>query len=228
MVSEILLEQLKWFTRKLIEKRIREIDGYHAPIDFDLAIITANTNPAFDAHRTPEQHVTRMLGEIRGALVRSSGVPPTELTWETSNGHAEIRGYTTELLRKYDVEAFGGSKSLFGEGRDGNNHTVLTYCEQPTTIQIRGNELTVFRRLLRGFGEVVSFEELHDAIENMHRLGQPEPLHHREQRTANETQKGAVRSAVDKVREKLKTATGYAVYPKVIKSERGKGYKMII
>ncbi len=228
MVSEILLAQLKWFTRKLIEKRIREIDGRHTPIDFDLAIITGNTNPAFDTNRTPEWHVIRMLEEIRGALVRSQAALPTELVCEGKDGHVEIRGYTTELLKKYLIDELGGPQSQFGEGRDENKHIILTYYEQPTTIQIRGNELAVFRHLLRGWGEVVSFEELHSAIENMHNLGQTAPLHHREQRTPTESQREAVRSAVNEVREKLKTATGHTEYPELIKSEHGVGYKMIL
>ena len=157
MVSEILLEQLKWFTRKLIEKRVREIDGYHAPIDFDLSIITANTNPTFDAHQTPEQHAIRMLREIRGTLVRGNDIPPTELTWETNDGHVEIRGYTTALLRKYFVEYLGGPRSLFGEGRGENNSTVLTYCEKNTATPAGGNELAILRRLLKKWGGVVSF-----------------------------------------------------------------------
>lgn len=236
MVSTILLAQLKWFTQKLIKMRFSaDVDGRYAHINFDLASITANpapvfdaNRPPFDANRPPEQHVNHMLGEIRGALLRSTATPPAELIWERKDGHIEIRGYTTELLKKYLTDELGGKRNAFGEGRDEHNQTVLTYYEQTTTVSINGNELAVFRRLLRGFGTVVSLEELYEEIERMHRLGRHAPLHQGEQATMTRTRKSAVHSAVNEVRTKLKASTGQVVFPKVIASVYGKGYKMIL
>ena len=72
----------------------------------------------------------------------------------------------------------------------------------------------------------MSFDELSEAIRNRSNLLRPlAPL--RQTREATETEKGAVRSAIDEVRKKLKSATGYVNFTEIIASDRGKGYKMI-
>jgi len=124
------------------------------------------------------------------------------------------------------VEELHESGSLFGERKNERNEIVLSYCKKNTKVSISGNELAVFRRLLKKVGETMSFDELSEAIRNRSNLLRPlAPL--RQTREATETEKGAVRSAIDEVRKKLKSATGYVNFTEIIASDRGKGYKMI-
>lgn len=231
MVKEIYGEQLKWFTRKLIEIRLGpETDGYHAPIDFDPNIITDSTAPNFDIiNRTPYEHIVHMLAEIKGNLLENKPDIRPEPSWTTlENNHVEITGYTTELLKTYLKNAFGESFRLFGEGRDERNRVVLTYSGQNTIILITGNELSVFRCLLRNFGEVVTFEELSGEIMARQDFIRARPLLGRESRSTTEEEKEPVRSAVNEVREKLKRAAGSKVFPEIIESVWKIGYKMVI
>lgn len=232
MVTELFDEQLKWFARKLIEIRVRDIDGYHTPIDLDPAIIMDCTTTGFNtADKPPKDHAIHMLTEIRGEITKMALATPVELSLLSfkilENGHIEIAGFTTELLRIYFEKAFGESSCLFGEGQDNESKTILTYCERDTNITIRGKELAVFRCLLRNFNKDVSFEELFGAIrvqENL-MLGRPD---RQESRLATETEKTTVRSAVNEVEKKLKKATEYRVFPEIIKSVWGIGYKLKI
>jgi len=79
MVTEIFNDQLKWFTEKLLELRACE-DGFHTNIDFDPSNITNSAVPSFDTtSKTPQVHITRMLTEIRGALLKKGVTSPVEL-----------------------------------------------------------------------------------------------------------------------------------------------------
>ena len=230
MVTEIYSQQLKWFTQELIRMRVREIDGYHAPIDFNPDLITNCASISFDTvNKTPQEHTIRMLIEIRGFLNRTTKLtPPYELFWTVlKNKHIKIAGYTTELLRIFLKEFLEESLSLFAEGQDNEGRPILTYCEQHTIIPITGNELAVFRCLLRKFGQDVSFEELSGAIRSRENILHG-TLAHRELKRATEKERETVQSAVNIVRKKLKMATGDANYPEIIENVRGVGYKMII
>ena len=171
-MTEDFKEQTKWFTRKLIEVRNREVDGYHLPINFDLSLITSCTVPDFDIiGKTPKDHIVRMLTEIRGMLIKNGSAIPTELHFrELDNRYIEISGYTTELLKIYFKKIFGESPCLFGEGLDDENKVVITYCDKKTDIPIVRNELTVFRCLLKKFDEEVLFTEFFEALNSMRRL----------------------------------------------------------
>ena len=230
MVSQSLSEQLKWFTRKLIEIRVREIDGYHAPIVFDPAVIRNCVTPSFDTANTePKEHIIRMLNEIRGEIVKRKLAAKLDMSFKTtSNRHIEIDGYTTELLRIYFEEYFEESSSFFKEGKNEKHKIVLVYIEQPTDITLGRKELAVFQCLLRNFNKDMSYWELFSSIRNQENLIRGESFPREESRLANAKEKETVRSAVNALEEKLKKATGYNNYPEIVQNIRGVGYKMII
>ncbi len=226
MVTEIFSEQLKWFTRQLIEMRVHEVDGFHTSIDFDPALITNSPTDFDTARKTPQWLVIHMLTEIKGVVLKIRPETNPEPSWTLSeNGHVEISGYTTELLKMYFEKTFDESSCLFGEEQNHEGSTVLTYLGLPTEISFRGNELAVFRCLKRKFGKDTSFEELYEAIRNVRDFGQGRP---NQREGVTKRQITAVQSAVNEVKEKLKMATGYTEFPEIIESVRGIGYKMII
>jgi len=222
MVTENFNSQLKWFTRTLIEMRARKVEGYHTPIDFDLALITNCPTASFDtANKTPEWHAVHMLKEIKGFLVKTKKLEfPAELFWAVSaNDHIEIDGYTTELLKIFLKEFLDESACLFGEEQDNEGRAILAYCGQHTSIHISGTETVVFRCLKETEG-MVPYEKFYEAL-NKHRrlLGPPQSA---------EKQKTSLQSAINVLEKKLKKAAGYSSNVEIIKNNRKEGYKITI
>lgn len=230
MSSRPFLEQQRWFTRKLIEKRWRQ-QGFHTSINFDPNFITeCDTQPFDTTHKTVIDHCSEILTEIRGELVSTGAALPTELSFDAVNNDRIVaRGYTTALLKKYLVETLNASGSLFGEGRNERRGSILTYCGQDTDIFIRGNELTVLRCLLGKPGKDISFSEMAEAVRNRRNLVQEQSqIPRRGQGQATEAEKTTIRSAINELKEKLKRTTNYEDSPEIIESVRGTGYKIVI
>jgi len=222
--------QLKWFTKKLIEIRVREIKGYHLSIDFDLTTIRNCTIVDFsDNAESPKESVINMLTEIKGNLLRMLPQTRPEPSWTVMrNGHIKIEGFTTDLLRLYFKNIFPGeSICLFRTSKNRDDETIIIYSEQVTDICLTKNESAIFRCLFNKFDEDVTFLELFEAIKaTRNLLSNQRPL--RSSDTITETGKAAVTSAVDELRDKLKGATGFKSFPEIIQNIRGIGYKMII
>lgn len=232
MVTVIYKKQLKWFTQKLLELRALE-DGYGSSVIFKPTFIIENdTVIGFNtAERSPKEYTIRMLKEIKHTLIKSKNISAeelSELSWiELENGNIEIDGYSTELLRKFFKEFFNETPtSLFGEGRNDEERQVLTYCENITNVTISGNTRAVFNCLRNNFNKDTSFEELNTAIRATRNLLMgPITVTNTH---ITETERAAVRSAVNDLTSRLKSATGYTNYPEIIESIRGIGYKMVI
>lgn len=231
MVSENYNAQLKWFAEELIKIRTSlATDGYNEPIDFDPALVMNCTNPDFNtAGRPPEQHVERMLKAIRAVLISGKEVlHPAELKWRVlENGHIEIDGFTTRLLRSYLKDTFGEVFILFGEAQDERERAILTYLGEHTDILLSGKQLAVFRCLRRNFEEVVTLEELHEAIRSQSNINRGQSLRGADA-SINDTEKASVHSAVATLKTKFKEAADPTIYQENIESTYGGGYTMII
>lgn len=221
--------QLKWFTKKLLQIRIQKVKGFNLPIPFKLSEIEECGAVDFETDITPKEHLRDMVEEIRGFYIKYSknSVNRDDIKLEYSNDDlsVEILGIDSDLLKYFIIKRLKSNTSLF-ETKAGN---ALFYVGLDTDVVLSATEQSTLARLreLKEGNEILSYNDIFDIVAQ----------HKGEKRGSfinrNNTQGNrdlVARNAISYLLEKIKRSELLEDIEneKIIKNERGEGYKLML
>lgn len=219
------IKQMKRFVVTLLKIRcdVKRTSGWGAPIDFKP---TDFKEELFDLEgTTKENFLKKMVSEIQNDwdFLRKNDMRDYMLTvTPKDNGHFEIAGCTTDLLRAY-LKKITGNASIFDKGTNSSGQQIVTVWGEKTEVPISGQQYSVFCYLLKNFNKEVSHEKLFSAIKrgSLHGADHWEPYRDesKKMKLVNET--------INNLRDTLEKAGKAYATENVIENRRGGIYRMV-
>ncbi|MEI6553845.1 MAG: helix-turn-helix domain-containing protein [bacterium] len=223
-------QQLKWFTKRLLQIRIHEVGGFSLPIPFKLSEISENSTPAFEPNISAQEHLEDLIEEIRGYYVCESKTPVNgdniRLKYFNNEPKVKIYGIDSELLRSFIIERLKEQTSLFRTA-SGNK---LLYVEKPTDVVLSATEVGIFSTLRSNKdngGKFLSYSDILAILAKHKGSTLDEVVNYYD---TDEKAKALARSAISYLLKKIKKSPLFTNIEneKIIKNERGQGYILMM
>ena len=226
--------QLIWFTKRLLQIRITEIRGYSLPIPFKLSEIKRcevkkNNEFIFSRDIPPKEHLEDMIKEMTGFYVKHSENKNTkkeDIKLEYKNNIAIIDGIETDLLLLFLTKRLKTQNSLFETGQ----HNKLFLNGIDTGIVLSAAEQSIFAELrsLKNSDGTLLYNDIFE-ICAIHKGSQDRQTVFRSRNRTNDKKHQVSRSAISDLLKRIKEAEVLDIESeKIIYTDRGKGYKLLI
>jgi hypothetical protein len=228
-MTEDFEAQLKWFTKRLLQIRIGEVKGFSLPIPFNLSYISQCEAVQFNTRISPKVQLEELIEEIRGFYVKYSNnsVNRDDIRLEYSNNDPSVKifGIDSDLLKYFIIKRLKSNTSLFETKAD----NALFYVGLDTDVVLSSAEQSIFAKLreLKEGDEILSYNDIFDIVAQHE--GQLRESFIRRNDTS-EKKDTVARSTISYLLGRIMESELLArmEQDKIIKNERGQGYKLML
>jgi len=223
--------QLKWFTKRLLQIRILDVKGLGLPIPFTISEIRRCRVAVFNlAEQSPKEHLEDLVEEIKRFYIKNKLGIINDIKIEYYGNinkptSVKIFGIDSDLLKYFIVKRLKINTSLF-ETKAGN---ALFYVGIDTGVVLSAAEQSIFAKLreLKECNEILSYNDIFDIVAQ-HKGQMRESFIN-----INNTQgmrDSIARSTISYLLGRIMKSEllENMEQDKIIKNERGEGYKLML
>lgn len=221
-------EKLGWFTRRLLQIRMTEVEGVGISIPFKLSEIKACTVAKFSTGVSGETHLEELIEEIRQFYIENSGNTANgdriKLAYSKNKQSVKIFGLNSKLLRTFITEHLKSYPSLFETRAKG----ALFYVGSPTGVTLNATQQTIFARFRSAKNQFLSYNELFEicAVQK----GTERERAYRVKHSTKASQDSVARSAISALLKAIKKSAMLRTINNehIISNDSGLGYQLIM
>ena len=221
-------KELKWFTKRLLQIRLRDVKGFSLPIPFKLSEITGCRVVEFGSEMTPKAHLEELIEEIRAYFIKNSEKPVSrdhiKIVYSDGDLSATIFGIDSDLLRSFITKRLKDQTSLL----ETHSNNVLFYNGITTGVTLNAAEQSVFAKLryAKDKNTTLSYIDIFE-ICAQHKGGEQETFRNRN--ATEEKKQSVARSTISYLLRKMNKSTLLEPIEndEMIKNVSGEGYQLM-